>query len=105
MLITNIDKTASTQNDRGIIDNGIPAVKLYPAAKEAVDHPNHYNQGGVECIEALDAIGLGLDFCVGNALKYLWRFKDKTDPVEDLKKARWYITHAIVKLENGEYAI
>lgn len=69
----------------------------------AVDHPDHYNQGGVECIDALDACGFGLDFCVGNAIKYLWRFKEKQKPVEDLRKARWYIDHAISKIESGVY--
>lgn len=68
-----------------------------------VNHPSHYNQGNVECIDALDACGFGLDFCVGNAIKYLWRFKDKDKPVEDLKKALWYLTHALSKIEEGVY--
>ena len=68
-----------------------------------VNHPSHYNQGGVECIDALDACGFGLDFCVGNAIKYLWRFKDKDKPVEDLKKAQWYLNHALAKIHEGVY--
>lgn len=68
-----------------------------------VNHPSHYNQGGVECIDALDACGFGLDFCVGNAIKYLWRFKDKANPKEDLEKARWYIDHALKKIAEGVY--
>lgn len=62
---------------------------------EKVNHPAHYNQGKVECIDALEAAteGLaGLDaFCTASAVKYLWRWKVKGTPVEDLKKARWYI--------------
>ena len=70
-----------------------------------VSHPSHYNQGGVECIDALDACGFGLDFCVGSALKYLWRFKEKGNPIQDLEKARWYIDHAVQCLNNGIYGI
>ena len=42
-------------------------------SKDNVNHPNHYNQGGVECIEAIKSACSGLDgieaFCTGNALK------------------------------------
>lgn len=59
-----------------------------------VNHPSHYNQGGIECIDAIREATKGLDgfegFCVGNALKYCWRFKYKNG-VEDLKKAIWYV--------------
>jgi hypothetical protein len=61
-----------------------------------VDHPAHYNQGSVETIEAIKAaIGPAFpDYCVGNAIKYLFRWRHKGGP-EDLKKARWYIERAI----------
>ena len=59
-----------------------------------VNHPKHYTQGGVECIDALAAATInlqGLDaVCTANAIKYLWRWGQKNG-VEDLKKARWYI--------------
>jgi hypothetical protein len=62
--------------------------------KDMVNHPPHYTQGGVECIEAIKAATAGLDgfegYCTGNALKYLWRWKRKNG-IEDLKKAVWYI--------------
>lgn len=65
---------------------------------EKVDHPPHYNDGAIECIDAL-ASALGPDgfaaFCVGNAVKYLWRYRHKGSPTEDLKKARWYLDRAI----------
>ncbi len=61
---------------------------------EKVNHPAHYNQGGIECIDALKAAVAGLDgieaFCTANAIKYLWRWKYKNG-VEDLDKAIWYI--------------
>ena len=62
--------------------------------REAVNHPAHYNQGGIECIDALASCLKGLDgveaFCTGNSIKYLWRWKAKNG-IEDLNKAQWYL--------------
>ena len=48
---------------------------------ERVNHPPHYNAGGIECIDALEAATSGLQgieaFCTANAIKYLWRWKLK----------------------------
>lgn len=59
-----------------------------------VIHPAHYNAGGVECIDAIEAATVNLSgkeaFCTGNAIKYLWRWKQKAGR-EDLEKARNYI--------------
>jgi hypothetical protein len=56
-------------------------------------NPEHYKQGGVECIDAIEA-ALGKagfkGYCQGNAIKYLWRHQHKGKAVEDLKKAEWY---------------
>lgn len=63
---------------------------------EMVNHPAHYNTGGIECIEALAAATAGLDgieaFCTANAIKYLWRWKWKNGK-QDLDKAIWYINY------------
>ena len=70
------------------------SVKM-PPINNNVDHPKHYNQhpSGVECIE----ITQHYDFCIGNAIKYLWRagIKNQHTTVEDLKKAIWYINKKI----------
>jgi hypothetical protein len=69
-----------------------------------VDHPSHYNSGGIECIDAMVA-ALGpaatANFCHGNAFKYLWRAGQKAgNPItQDFKKARWYLDKAIELLE------
>ena len=58
-----------------------------------VDHPPHYNNGNVECIEAIEAMLTPDEFIGylrGNSLKYRWRFRYKNKPIEDLRKARWY---------------
>ena len=35
----------------------------------------------------------------GNVQKYLWRYEKKVNPVEDLKKARWYLDYLINELD------
>ena len=65
--------------------------------KSSVDHPDHYNAhpSGVECIQ----IVRHMSFNVGNAMKYLWRADEKGRPIEDLKKAEWYIRDEIAQRE------
>ena len=70
-----------------------------------VNHPSHYTQGGIECIEAIKAATVNLvgieAVCTANAIKYLWRWKDKNG-TEDLNKAIWYIKKLIEEeSENG----
>lgn len=73
--------------------------------KNNVNHPSHYNQGGVECIDAIKSATEGLTgfegFCTGNALKYLWRWKRKNG-TEDLDKAVWYILKLKEEIQNGQ---
>jgi hypothetical protein len=65
---------------------------------DMVNHPPHYTRGGVECIDALASATAGLEgldaVCTANAIKYLWRWKQKGG-VEDLRKAQWYISKLI----------
>jgi hypothetical protein len=68
---------------------------------DIVNKPAHYNKGGVECIEAIEASMTKEQFCgylKGNILKYMWRFEDK-NKVEDLKKAQWYLNKLIKSYE------
>lgn len=75
------------------------------AAREAVNHPQHY--GGAanpyEVVKVLDAWGLDKDFYLGNTIKYLARAgkKDPTKLIEDLEKARWYLDRRIELLKKG----
>lgn len=59
---------------------------------DAID-PAHYrlHPSGVECIQITEH----MNFCLGNAMKYIWRAGEKGDLVEDLRKARWYIDREI----------
>jgi len=58
-----------------------------------VEHPNHYNQGNIECIDAMiEAFGTQcvMMFCICNAFKYIWRHSKKNG-IEDIEKAIWYL--------------
>ncbi len=72
--------------------------------KEAVNHPAHYGgkDNPYEVIKVIDA--WGLDFDLGNAVKYIARAgkKDPKKLVEDLEKARFYLEHAITKAKAKE---
>lgn len=66
---------------------------------DAVNHPKHYtgHPSGVECIQIVEH----MNFCRGNAVKYIWRAGDKGDEVEDLRKARWYLDREIARLQSA----
>lgn len=67
-----------------------------------VNSPKHYTQGDIECIEAIKAATVGKTgieaFCVGNAIKYLWRYENKNG-LEDVKKAAFYVNRLTSELE------
>lgn len=70
---------------------------LFEPAIDAVNHPKHYaDTCSLECIDAM-LITFGtnavIDFCMCNAFKYLWRYKNKNGQ-EDLKKCDWYLKKA-----------
>lgn len=68
-------------------------------ASSAVAHPKHYNVGRIEVIDAIEAWRLG--FNLGNVVKYVARADHKSDPVEDLKKACWYLMREIERREKA----
>lgn len=65
---------------------------------DVVNHPSHYTNGKVECIDALESATVGKTgieaVCVANVIKYLWRYEDKNG-LEDIKKAQWYLNKLI----------
>ena len=62
---------------------------------DLVNHPAHYTQGKIECIEVLEQLaGQGHDFRILHAIRYLWRYQHKGG-AESLRKAVWYIERAI----------
>lgn len=71
---------------------------------DPVEKPQHYNSGGIEAITAIEA---SMDptafagYLKGNIMKYMWRYEKKAKPIEDLKKARWYLDRLIKKVEGA----
>ena len=67
--------------------------------EDLVNNPGHYADGpvpGIECIE----VTRWFNFACGNAIKYIWRHDYKGNPLQDLKKARWYLDDEIARLES-----
>lgn len=64
---------------------------------DPVNHPSHYTSARFpfECIE----ITACMDFCTGNMVKYVWRHLDKGKPLEDLKKARFYLNYELTSVK------
>lgn len=66
--------------------------------KDMINKPGHYNQGEIQCIDAIKSATIHLKgieaVCTSNAIKYLWRWKDKNG-IQDLQKAQWYIEYLI----------
>lgn len=65
--------------------------------KEAIDKPSHYNNGAIECIDAMQSMMTKDEFIGylrGNAFKYQWRYQHKGG-IEDLRKCRWYLDKLI----------
>lgn len=65
-----------------------------------VNHPPHYTShpSGVETIQITEH----MNFCLGNAIKYILRADLKGKKVEDLEKAVWYINREIARVQNGK---
>ena len=70
-----------------------------------VNHPTHYNMGSIETITFIDQVCLYYQsdeaFSIGSAIKYLARAPHKQNKVEDLRKAAWYLQHAIELAEKA----
>lgn len=66
--------------------------------EDVVNHPSHYTDGGIECIEAIEAALTTEEFrgyCKANCMKYIWRESHKGG-TESLKKAQWYLNRLII---------
>lgn len=95
----NIPHTLEGVGLNASMDNPCRTIPLHtePPKGTNVNHPDHYNAGGIECIDAMEAAATPEEFrgfCKLNALKYLWRERGKNGN-EDLEKAVWYLNRAI----------
>ena len=73
--------------------------------EDIISRPEHYTYGSIECIDAIKEATRYLRgeeaFCIGNAIKYLWRWKHKNG-LEDLRKAQWYISRVLTSNEEND---
>ena len=72
---------------------------------DAVNNPDHYNYGSIECIEYLKdnmPWEAYTGYLEGNCKKYMHRWRYKQKPLEDLKKARWHLDRLISELEQED---
>ncbi len=90
---------AEQESDYRIAESFGVGYDVADAQHDAVNHPKHYTDhpSGVECIQITEH----MNFCLGNAIKYLWRAGEKGDTVEDLQKAVWYINREIERIQRG----
>lgn len=68
---------------------------------DVVNHPSHYTEGCIECIDAIKASMSSEAFTgylKGNAMKYIWRYEKKGKSIEDLSKAKWYVNRLLDEL-------
>lgn len=94
---TRIDIIGSNGND-GLHYDQAEKAETDP---DPVNHPEHYTShpSGVECIQITEHMG----FCLGNAIKYIWRADEKGADIEDLQKAAWYIQREITKRTQDQH--
>ena len=79
--------------------SGFNDLSFFDADKfDPVHKPKHYNRhNSIECIEAIEACTESLfsGYLQGNAMKYLWRYRYKDNPLQDLGKSKWYLNKLI----------
>ena len=86
---------ATQEDEEKLLDS------YYKEQMDMVNSPPHYNQAGIECIDAIRAAtGDGYEYYLqGNIIKYLWRYRYKNG-AQDLKKAQWYLDRLIEEKED-----
>ena len=87
---------ASSDEELSVVYEPVDLLSLH--VPDVVNHPSHYTNGKVECIDAIESATVGKTgieaVCVANVIKYLWRYEDKNG-LEDIKKAQWYLNKLI----------
>lgn len=75
----------------------VPVGTVLKVDADMVNHPPHYTAGGIECIDAIRAALTTEEFrghCKANAMKYIWRERNKGGD-ESIRKAIWYLTEML----------
>jgi len=83
----------TVEEDDALNEHPVFSEEAMAKSYDVVNRPEHYNNSGMECIDAIKGMLTHdeyIGYLRGNSLKYRWRFRYKGKPVEDLRKARWY---------------
>lgn len=93
-----IDGRMATALAKGPIESQFVSTE-FDDELDLVNHPPHYTShpSGIECIQITEHMG----FNIGNAIKYLWRADEKGAPLDDLRKAAWYVQREIERRERA----
>jgi hypothetical protein len=90
---------------RDALNAEVVSDEIVDVINDVVNSPPHYKTGGIEAIEGIEA-SMGPEayagYLKGNIMKYMWRYERKGKPIEDLKKARWYLDRLIGLRERKE---
>jgi hypothetical protein len=97
------EKEWDALRDDRYYDNRDPKEVPYAPDPDPVNQPQHYRVGEVEAIDYIaQQLGVGVkDYLLGNLHKYIHRHRFKGQPVEDLRKARWYLDKLIMEEVQG----
>jgi len=90
------DNKVKAQNNKADAQHKVYFMTSKKSVVDNVNHPAHYKAGGIETIDFIEA--KGLDYHLGNVVKYVSRSNLKGNKLEDLQKAQWYLNRAISKL-------
>ncbi len=82
-----------------VVEGGMIRTTYPPPKVDMVDHPPHYTQGKIECIEFIEDQKLG--YHLGQAVAYIVRCRWKGTEREDVRKAIWYLERYLKEVENG----
>ncbi len=69
-------------------------------SNDSVNHPSHYTQGAIEVLDFI--LDQQFGYLDGQVIKYVSRYRHKANPIEDLKKARFYLVQLIEQLEEAQ---
>lgn len=79
-------------------------MKKSKGKSDPVTAPDHYRQGDIEAIDAIEASMSPVEFrgyLKGNVLKYLWRYGYKGKAAQDLSKANWYLAKLLDRVDQS----
>lgn len=66
---------------------------------DLINHPPHYTKGRIECLDFI--VDQQLPYLAGQVVKYVVRYRHKGTPIDDLKKARFYLDRLIQEIDHG----